>query len=103
MQRKSKDLDKEIDALKQQLLEIGPMRPGSLSKQCRHTKKGAYGEYWHLSYTFNKRGHTQYIPGPAVKAVQAEVKNYQAFKKLIDKIIDLSIKASQERLQKERT
>jgi hypothetical protein len=102
MQRKSKDLDKEIDGLKKQLLEIGPMRPGSLSKQCRHTKKGAYGEYWQLSYTFNKLGHTEYIPGPAVKAVQAEVKNYQAFRKVIDKIIDLSIKASQERLQKER-
>ena len=97
-QSKFERLEEAIHRIKQEIGEIGPIRPGSLSKQARKAKT-KYGAYWHLSYTHRGKGHTQYIRDAFVAQVKAEVFNFKRFRKLIDRLITLSIERSQLRMQ----
>jgi hypothetical protein len=87
-------LDQVILGIKRDLGKLGALRPGSLSKQARKTKT-TYGAYWHLSYTHRGKGHTQYIRNAFVPQVKAEISNFKRFRKLIDRLITLSIELSQ--------
>jgi len=93
-QSKLERLEEAIHRIKQKIGEIGALRPGSLSQQARKTKT-KYGAYWHLSYTHRGKGHTQYIRDAFVPQVKAEVFNFKRFRKLIDRLITLSIERSQ--------
>jgi hypothetical protein len=42
-------IERRIDRIKRALLEIGPMRPGSLTRQYKDTQH--HGAYWQISYT----------------------------------------------------
>ena len=93
-QRKLERLEEAIQGIKREIGKLAALRPGSLSKQAR-TAKTTYGAYWHLSYTHRGKGHTQYIRDAFVPQVKAEVSNFKRFKKLIDRLITLSIERSQ--------
>lgn len=94
-------LEEAIHRIKQEIGEIGAIRPGSLSKQARKTKT-KYGAYWHLSYTHRGKGHTEYIRDVFVPQVKAEVLNFKRFRKLIDRLITLSIKRSQLKMRMDK-
>ena len=83
-------LEEAIESIKREIGKLGTLRPGSLSKQARKTKT-TYGAYWHLSYTHLGKGHTQYIRDAFVSQVKVEISNFKRFKKLIDRLITLSI------------
>jgi hypothetical protein len=87
-------LEEAIQRIKWEIGKLGALRPGSLSKQARKTK-ATYGAYWHLSYTHRGKGHTEYIRDAFVPQVKAEVSNFKRFRKLIDRLITLSIERSQ--------
>jgi len=94
-------LEEAIHGIKREIGEIGAMRPGSLSQQARRTKT-KYGAYWHLSYTHRGQGHTQYIREAVVPQVKAETSNFKRFRKLIDRLITLSIERSQLRMKMDK-
>lgn len=94
-------LKEAIQRIKRQIGEIGPMRPGSLTKQARKTNN-KYGAYWHLSYTHRGKGHTQYIRDACVPQVKAEISHFKCFRKLVDRLITLSIERSQLRMKKDK-
>ncbi len=94
-------LEQEIHGIKREIGKIGALRPGSLSKQARKTKT-TYGSYWHLSYTHRGKGHTQYIRDAFVLQVKAEISNFKRFRKLIDRLITLSIERSQLRMKTDK-
>ena len=48
-QKRTQRIERRIDRIKTALLEIGPMRPGSLTRQYKDPQHRA-GAYWHLSY-----------------------------------------------------
>ena len=87
-------LDRVIARLREQMQMVGPLRPGSLSRQARGGKK-PYGSYWQLSYTHRGKGHTEYIRDEAVKQVQEEIANYRRFRSLCDRLLAASIRRSQ--------
>ena len=91
-------LKEAIHGIKREIGELGPMRPGSLSQQARKIKN-KYGAYWQLSYTHRGKGHTQYIRDAFVAHVKAEISHFQRFRKLIDRLITLSIERSQLRMK----
>jgi hypothetical protein len=99
---KPERLEEAIQAIKGKIEEIGAMRPGSLSKQARKTKN-KYGAYWHLSYTHRGKGHTQYIRDASVPQVKAEISNFKRFRKLVDRLIALSIERSQLRMKMDQS
>ena len=84
----------EIETIKSQLMDIGDMRPGSLTKQYRNPKQQT-GEFFQISYTYKMKSRTEYVRPQFVQQVRKQIQNYKTFKKLIDKWIELAIQYSQ--------
>ena len=91
-------LEEAIQEIKLEIAAIEEMRPGSLSKQMRRSK-GKYGAYWHLSYTLQGKGHTKYIREQHVSQVKREVGAFKRFKRLIERLITLSIRRSELKME----
>lgn len=85
--KKAIQVKKNIDRLKEQIINIGDMRPGSLSRQSRSWGK----EYWQISYTHRGRGRTGYVSEKNYPRVKKEIKNHKIFKEYCKKLIDLSL------------
>lgn len=98
-------LETEIDKIKKELIALGDLRPGSLSKQynicgnpnCRCKKDLTYrhGPYCQLSYTRKGKGGTEYIKKTNIAMVEDQIKNYTKFQTLINGWIDLSTQICQ--------
>ena len=93
-------IEKQIDKIKQNLLDIGEMRPGSLTKQYRNPKEKKWEFYLgtsrnrQLSYTYKMKSKTEYVRVPHVDDLKKQINTYKRFKALVEKWIDLSIKHS---------
>ncbi len=92
--------DKELEKMEARLREVqsalatlGPMRPGTLSQQFRQPKTGE-GAYWQLSYTHRNKSRTEYVRPAEVAAVRQEVAEYQRFKALTARWVDLALERS---------
>lgn len=91
-------IEKQIDKIKQDLLDIGEMRPGSLTKQYRNAKEKKWG-FYQLSYTYKMKSKTEYVRAPHVDDLKKQVATYKKFKALVEKWIDLSIKHSKIKME----
>jgi hypothetical protein len=85
--KKEAALERKIKKVKQDLMKLGDMRPGSISVQTR--KWG--GEYAQLSYTHRGKGHTEYVPEKRRKEVESQTADYKKFRKLTKEWIELSM------------
>lgn len=83
----------QIEEIKQELIGIGEMRPGSLTKQYRNAKEKKW-EFYQISYTHKMKSKTNYVRAHQVADLRAQIKTYKQFKKLVEKWIDLSIEHS---------
>jgi hypothetical protein len=95
--KKVETLLKKITATKNELINLGDMRPGSVTKQF-HKRGDKKWPYWQISYTQNKRSKTEYLKDEFVEKIQAEVATYKKFKELVEKLVKLNIEISKERL-----
>ena len=93
-------IEKRINAVKRKMHELGPMRPGSLSRQ---THKAGGEAYYQASYTFRRRGFTDYIRAEDYPRVKKETENFRRFKELCDKLVELSIRWSKSKNAPRRT
>lgn len=87
MNKRQVSIEKEIANIKQALLELGHMHPGSLSQQ----KRSAGGTYHQLSYSHAGKGHTKYVRPKDVAEVVQEIENYRRFRVLTRKWVELEI------------
>lgn len=85
---KSKQIERKIDKIKSALMELGDMRPGSLTVQTRSWG----GEYHQLSYTHQGKGRTEYVPPERVREVKRQIANYRKYKELTQQWVTLAIK-----------
>ena len=95
--KKVETLLKKIVTTKNELIKLGDMRPGSVTKQF-HKRGDKKWPYWQISYTQNKRSRTEYLKDEFVEKIKAEVLAYKKFKKLVEKLVSLNIEISKERL-----
>ncbi len=95
--QKIKSLEKRIEKLVGKLAAVGPMRPGSISKQYRD-RPNQRGTYYQLSYTHKMKSRTEHVWPDHVKALQKENEEYRKFKKLTTELIDLSIDLSKAKI-----
>ena len=95
--KKVETLLKKIDATKNELINLGDMRPGSVTKQF-HKRGDKKWPYWQISYTQNQRSKTEYLKDEFVEKIKAEVATYKTFKKLVEKLVNLNVEISKERL-----
>ena len=92
-QKRLKTIETQIAQIKQELLAIGEMRPGSLTPQRR--KGCQHGAYYQLSYTHRMRGRTEYVRAQLAPMVKAQVEEFRRFKKLITRWASLALKHAQ--------
>jgi len=87
-------IERQIEEIKQELMGIGEMRPGSLTKQYRDAKEKKWG-FYQISYTHKMKSKTNYVRAHHVADLKEQIKTYKRFKKLVEKWIDLSIEHSE--------
>jgi hypothetical protein len=97
-EKKLKQLENQIQEIKDELWEIGQMRPGSLTVQYKNPKEKK-GPYYQLSYTHKMRSRTQYVRVEFVDEIRQQIEVYKRFKKLIENWIDLAIEHCQIRMK----
>ena len=84
------------------LAHLGPMRPGSLSRQYKDPAAGT-GAYWQLSYTHKMRSRTRYVRPAEVPHLKPLLANFRRFRRLIDRCVDLSIKIADRQTELRRS
>lgn len=92
-------LEKEIQRIKNELCDIGDMRPGSLTLQYKvpDEKKGPY---YQLSFTHKMRSRTQYVRPDQVEEIRKQIEVYKRFKNLIERWVALAIEYSQVKMKR---
>lgn len=103
-------IEARIARIKRELQDIGPMRPGSLSKQysvcgktgCRCVdpeKPRKHGPYYQLSYVYRGKSTSQFIRPAFVAEVKTQLANYKRYRKLTDNWVGLALELAKWRLE----
>ena len=105
--RESK-LEDQIRKLKEEMVSLGRLRPGSLSKQynvcgkvdcrCKETPPRKHGPYYQLSFTRRGKSTTRFVRRGHVTAIKEELRNHKRLRKMVDKWIELAIRLSEMRM-----
>ncbi len=101
-------LQQQIEQIKRQLLALGPLHPGSLSRQynvcgkigCRCKRRPhprRHGPYYKVSYVFRNQFTSRFVPRLEVPAVRTELANYKRLKKLIDQWVGAAVRLAKEK------
>jgi hypothetical protein len=96
-------VEREIDKIRQELLALGPMHPGSVSRQyqvcgnpacrCMHPKRPQrHGPYYKLAYVHRGKPVCRFVRADCVEAVKERLASYKRFRSLMDKWVELSIR-----------
>ena len=96
--KRIQQIEQRIDRIKEALLGIGPMRPGSLTSQYKDPQNQS-GAYWQISYTRRMKSRTEYVRQQYVKELRHRIATHKRFKRLVDQWIDLSIEHSRLTMQ----
>lgn len=91
-------IEEKIGRIKQVMQALGPMRPGSITRQYRLPKEKER-PFYQISYTHRMRSRSEYVRPENLVALKQETSNFKHFKKLVERLVDLSLKASQLRVR----
>jgi len=92
----------KIGQLKQKLLSLGPVLPGSISEQlnvcgtpscrCKDSKNPKkHGPYYQLSFSLSGRSSSLFIKQEDISEARKRVRNYQKFKKLTAELVQAHV------------
>jgi Family of unknown function (DUF6788) len=106
-------LQAHIEKVKNDLLQLGPMRPGTLSQQYTACQKPGckcvdpiqpqkHGPFYKLSYTHGGKSTTQFIRPQFVPEVQKQLATYKKFTALTQQWVSLALELSKLELQQAR-
>jgi len=85
--KKEQSIRKKIEQIKQEIANLGDMRPGLLTRQTR-----SWGKVnWQLSYTHRGRGMTGYVSEGNYDRVKTQTENYRRFKGWYTELVDLAL------------
>ena len=97
-EKRIQQIERRIERIKEALRPIGPMRPGSLTRQYKD-RKNKTGGYWQISYTRQMKSRTEYVREEWVPEIRRQIATHKRFKRLIDQWIDLDIGRSKLTMQ----
>jgi hypothetical protein len=92
-----KRTEEKIERIKRELQKLGPMRPGSITRQYRLPKERKR-PFYQLSYTYRMRSHTEYVRPENLPTLRRETNAFRKFRKLAERLVSLSLQASKLRL-----
>ena len=93
MAKSPNQIEEKIAGIKKQLLEIGEMRPGSLTYQYRKPMEKD-GGFYQISYTHKMRSKSEYVYPEFVKDLRSQIAAFKTFKKLVQQWADLALEHS---------
>jgi len=99
-----------VRRIKEELLDLGEMRPGTLSEQynvcgkatcrCKDPRNPRkHGPYYQISYSHGGRSTTEFVKRERVAEVRRQLGNYARFKKLTAEWVSLSLRMANLRRQ----
>ena len=102
MATKAQRLHEQIERVKRELLTVGGLRPGSLSKQynvcgtpgcrCKDPQKPRkHGPYYQLSYVWRGQSSSRFVRPEQLAATRRKVRNYKRFRKLVNEWVGLAV------------
>ena len=104
-----RSLERQIDKVKRDLMQLDGMRMGSLSEQynvcgtpgcrCKASPPEKHGPYYQLSYTRNGKSTTRFIRKPNLAMVKRQLRSYARLRSLVGRWIDLAIDLSDLQLE----
>jgi len=113
MNRRIEVLERQVERIKQELLELGDLRPGSLSEQfnvcgtpgckCKKSPPQKHGPYYQVSYTRKGKSGTKFVKRQQVAAVKRQLRNYARMRELVDRWVQAATELSVLRLGEEKT
>jgi len=95
-------IQRRIVQLQRQLLELGPLHPGSISDQynicgtpgcrCKDSKDPhKHGPYYQLSYTWRGKSSTRFLRPEQVEEMRQKVANYKRLRELMNEWVSLAV------------
>jgi hypothetical protein len=93
MAKSLSQIEEKITGIKQKLMGVGEMRPGSLTHQY-HKPKEKKGGFYQISYTHKMRSKTEYVRPEFVKELRDQIASFKDFKRLVQQWTDLAIEHS---------
>jgi hypothetical protein len=104
-------LEQRINRLKSQLRALGPMRPGSLSRQynvcgkpgcrCKDSKNPRrHGPYYQLNYVYGGKKTSEFVRPQNLKGVSTQLANYKRFRRLTDQWVGSALQLARLELEK---
>jgi hypothetical protein len=99
--RTLEQIDRRIAEIKRALTQLGPLRPGSISRQynicgtpgcrCKADPPEKHGPYHQLNFTWRGRSHTEFVREQDLAEATAELDSYHQLRSLNEEWIDLGI------------
>ena len=94
-------LEQRIAAIKAEIAALGPLRPGTLSRQynvcgspgcrCKEDPDQRHGPYHQLSYTWHGRSRSEFVRDAELARVEEQVRTYARLRALVDQWVDAAI------------
>lgn len=104
-------LQRQIERIKKELMQIEELRPGSLSEQfnvcgtpgcrCKQSPPQKHGPYYQISYTRNGRSSSRFVKRHELAAVKRQLRDYARMRELMDRWIEAATELSDLRLLEE--
>ncbi len=102
--QKEQRLESEIAKIKQQIVQLDDLRPGTLSEQynvcgtpgcrCKASPPQKHGPYYQLSLTRRGKSKTRFVRRDELATIKKQLKNYTTLRELVDRWIDLATELS---------
>lgn len=102
--QKEQRLESEIAMIKQQIVQLDDLRPGTLSEQynvcgtpgcrCKASPPQKHGPYYQLSLTRRGKSKTRFVRRDELATIKKQLKNYTTLRELVDRWIDLATELS---------
>lgn len=107
--RKIRSLERGIDKIKQELMALADLRPGSLSEQynvcgtpgchCKASPPKKHGPYYQLSFWRKGKSSSRFVKKKDLPAVRRQLRNYKRLRMLVDRWIDLATELATLRIE----
>jgi hypothetical protein len=96
-----RDIEHRIATIKRALCALGPLRPGSLSRQynvcgtptcrCKADPAQRHGPYYQLSYTSQRKSSSEFVRESDLAEVEQHLRNYERLRRLVDEWVGLGL------------
>jgi hypothetical protein len=112
MESQARSLEMKILKVKQEIADLGELRPGNLSRQynvcgnpdcrCKATPPQKHGPYYQISFTWHGKSKTQFVRKEDLPEVRKQLRNYKRLRELVDTWIGLGMELSRLKIDQDR-